>query len=149
MTRSARPRVVVTGIGAVSAWGWGTEALWDGLCSDRTAIGPFTRFENDDYFTHIAAEVPEPPAALAQRLQRHPRSSHADRYAIASLTEGHGPLKASTLYRFFRYVPGGHRRRLLGSSGDGTTVSTFPIPSGSSAGPTSFRWAKMWFSGSA
>ena len=37
---SDRQRFVVTGFGAVSAWGWGAGPLWRGLLSGRTAIGP-------------------------------------------------------------------------------------------------------------
>ena len=61
MTHGPGPRVVVTGIGAVSAWGWGTDTFWAGLCSGRSAIGDFARFKHDDYPTHIAGEVPPPP----------------------------------------------------------------------------------------
>src|SRR5262249_21955668 len=57
-SRTPLPRVAVTGIGAVSGFGWGLAALEAGLLSGRTAIGPVTRFDATRYPTHIAAEVP-------------------------------------------------------------------------------------------
>ncbi len=38
-----RTRIAITGLGAVSAWGWGGAALRDGSRSCRTAIRPFSR----------------------------------------------------------------------------------------------------------
>ena len=40
---SRGPRVVVTGVGVVSAWGWGLEPFAAGLDSGETAIGDFSR----------------------------------------------------------------------------------------------------------
>jgi 3-oxoacyl-(acyl-carrier-protein) synthase len=36
-TRDGGRRFVITGLGAVSAYGWDVDALWDGLLSGRTA----------------------------------------------------------------------------------------------------------------
>ena len=38
-------RVVVTGIGLVSALGVGTEATWEGLCAGRSGVAPITKFD--------------------------------------------------------------------------------------------------------
>jgi len=35
-------RVVVTGMGAVTPFGVGIPALWEGLTSGRSAVGPIT-----------------------------------------------------------------------------------------------------------
>ena len=56
-----RRRAVITGLGAVSAWGWGVPALHAGLRSGRTAIGPFQRFDHTRHRTHVAGEVPPGP----------------------------------------------------------------------------------------
>jgi 3-oxoacyl-[acyl-carrier-protein] synthase II len=66
-------RVVVSGVGAVSGYGWGVEALWQGLCAGATAIRPFSRFDHSRHRTHVAAEVPaaEPPSPPDQAHQAH------------------------------------------------------------------------------
>lgn len=83
-----KARIVVTGLGAVSAWGWGCDALRRGLDSGRAAIGRPARFDEESgHRTHLAAEAPEPPAALAERVPGWRRLSAADRFAVASATE--------------------------------------------------------------
>jgi len=82
---------VVTGLGAVSAWGWGREALWRGLASGRTAISRLSRFPVDGLRTRIAAQVPPPPPSLAEslgaRLAGWDVASLADRFAVAAAEE--------------------------------------------------------------
>ncbi|MFN7942883.1 MAG: beta-ketoacyl-[acyl-carrier-protein] synthase family protein [Thermoanaerobaculia bacterium] len=74
----------ITGLGAVSPYGWGIDALWRGLASGETAIRPITRFDSTRHRTRLAAEVPDagaPPFARRERLSR------ADRYARAAAAE--------------------------------------------------------------
>jgi 3-oxoacyl-[acyl-carrier-protein] synthase II len=52
-----RRRVAVTGIGAVTPIGMGREPLWNGLRSQRSAVGLVTRFDTSLYRSHNAAEV--------------------------------------------------------------------------------------------
>jgi len=84
---TARParRVVVTGTGAVCAWGFGCDAMWRGLRSGETAIRPFGRFDHRGYATHLAGEVPGP--ALRDR-DRY--ASIADRFAVSAASEALG-----------------------------------------------------------
>ena len=50
-------RVVVTGVGLVTALGTGTEETWKGLCDGRSGVGPISRFDTTEFSTRIAAEV--------------------------------------------------------------------------------------------
>ena len=50
-------RVVLTGVGLVSAVGLGTQATWDGLCAGQTGIGAITRFDASKFSARIAGEL--------------------------------------------------------------------------------------------
>jgi 3-oxoacyl-[acyl-carrier-protein] synthase II len=50
-------RIVVTGLGLVSAVGIGTEESWQSVRSGRSGIGPITRFDTAGFACTIAAEV--------------------------------------------------------------------------------------------
>jgi 3-oxoacyl-[acyl-carrier-protein] synthase II len=56
--RNGNPRrVVVTGVGLVSALGVGTQANWAALCEGRSGIGPITHFDPSQFAARIAGEV--------------------------------------------------------------------------------------------
>ncbi len=78
---SERPVVAVTGLGAVSGFGWGAERLWAGLRGGRAAMREFDRFDHAGHRTHVAAQVPPPPA------NGHRRAALADRFALAAAAE--------------------------------------------------------------
>ncbi len=72
----------------VSAWGWGRQPFRAALGRPVTAIGPFTRFDHGPYATHVAGEVPEPPARLAAEPPGPwRRRSLAERFALAAAAE--------------------------------------------------------------
>jgi 3-oxoacyl-[acyl-carrier-protein] synthase II len=50
-------RVVVTGVGLVTALGTGTEESWKGLCEGRSGVSTITRFDPAQFPVRIAAEV--------------------------------------------------------------------------------------------
>ena len=50
-------RVVVTGVGLISALGNGTEETWEGLKAGRSGIGPITLFDTTGHTCTIAGEV--------------------------------------------------------------------------------------------
>jgi len=52
-----KKRVVVTGVGLVTALGTGTEETWKGLCEGRSGVANITRFDTTQFPTRIAAEV--------------------------------------------------------------------------------------------
>jgi len=91
MAAPARRQVVVSGIGAVSGFGWGVEPLWTGLRAGATAIRPFVRFDSSQHRTRLAAEVPAAPpapgATPAGLATGRSRLSFADRFAVAAAAE--------------------------------------------------------------
>lgn len=50
-------RVVVTGMGAISPVGIGSESIWDAVSSGRSGVGPITAFDVSGYSTRFAAYV--------------------------------------------------------------------------------------------
>jgi len=80
-------RVVVTGLGAVSPFGAGVKAFWEGLASARCAIEPLTLIETEGFRARIAAAV---PAAAVDRLAASRRRSRADRFGLAAAAEAVG-----------------------------------------------------------
>ncbi len=50
-------RVVVTGVGLVSALGLDTESTWKGLLEGRSGVGPITHFDAESFSSRFAAEV--------------------------------------------------------------------------------------------
>lgn len=85
---SDRPGVVVTGWGAVSAWGWGAAPLGRALFGGDTAIAPFTRFDHAGYETHVAGEAPPPPDGGEPATWR--RLTWAERFALSAAREAAG-----------------------------------------------------------
>lgn len=87
-------RVVITGIGAVSPYGIGLQALWDGLCSGSEAIRPVTLFSAAKHRTALAGQAPlearegsgaaaEVPETGAARV----RETRANRMALLAARE--------------------------------------------------------------
>jgi 3-oxoacyl-(acyl-carrier-protein) synthase len=71
-------RVVVTGLGPITAIGLGKQAFWEGLTRGQSGIGPVTRFDPSLFNARSAAEINdwEPEKFFpSQRLKR------LDRYA--------------------------------------------------------------------
>lgn len=85
--QAARERIVVTGLGAVSAWGWSASSLWSGLRSNRTGIGTSRRFDTRGHRTRVVGEVPEADAGIHAGLDRWQHYSRADRFAVAAAVE--------------------------------------------------------------
>ena len=57
MTLPDHKRVVVTGMGAVSAIGADVPSFWQALCRGESGIGPVTKVPGEDAHSSIAAEV--------------------------------------------------------------------------------------------
>ena len=54
-----RPRVVVTGVGAVTPLGTTAREFWKNLLDGMSGIGPMTLCDTTDYPTKIAGEIPD------------------------------------------------------------------------------------------
>jgi 3-oxoacyl-[acyl-carrier-protein] synthase II len=50
-------RVVITGVGLVSAIGLDTESTWRALLEGKSGVANITRFDPTEFSTRIAAEV--------------------------------------------------------------------------------------------
>jgi len=64
-------RVVITGMGAISALGVGADALWQGLHEGRSGIAPLRHADADRLRVKVAAQVPEnydPTANIEERV---------------------------------------------------------------------------------
>jgi 3-oxoacyl-[acyl-carrier-protein] synthase II len=72
--------VAITGLGAVSPFGAGVKAYWDGISGGVCAIRPITLIDTEGFRCRIGAEVPEGVGGSARR-------SRADRLALAAARE--------------------------------------------------------------
>ncbi|HVS65594.1 MAG TPA: beta-ketoacyl-[acyl-carrier-protein] synthase family protein [Thermoanaerobaculia bacterium] len=79
---------MVTGLGAVSGFGWGVEALRAGLGSGETAVRAPRRLAVDGHRTGLASEVPEDSESA--RFVPDTALSRADRYALFAAREAIG-----------------------------------------------------------
>lgn len=53
-----KPRVVITGMGAVTPIGLNIEEFWSGLIAGKSGIRPISRFDTTDFPIKVAAEIP-------------------------------------------------------------------------------------------
>jgi 3-oxoacyl-[acyl-carrier-protein] synthase II len=88
------PRVVITGMGAVSPLGSDAGATWEGLVAGRSGIGPITLFDPDGQDVTIAAEVPDfdPGVAMDRKDARH-----ADRFVQFAVTASIEAIQSARL----------------------------------------------------
>jgi beta-ketoacyl-acyl-carrier-protein synthase II len=73
-----RPRVVITGVGAISPLGSSVQLLWEGLLAGRSGIRRITQFDASELPCQIAGEIPDfnPQLFLDKKeARRMPRSS--------------------------------------------------------------------------
>jgi 3-oxoacyl-[acyl-carrier-protein] synthase II len=79
-------RVVVTGIGVVSALGTGADQTWEALLAGRSGIGPIKGFDASSLRTRLAAEIPDfdPRALLDRRAAR--KMTRNEQLAVSAAT---------------------------------------------------------------
>jgi 3-oxoacyl-[acyl-carrier-protein] synthase II len=95
-TNNGLPRVVVTGMGAVTALGLDVESTWSGMVAGRSGVGPITQFDPSRLTTRIAAEVKgfDPSVVLDRKDQRR-----NDRYVQLALVAAHEAMGQAGLPR--------------------------------------------------
>jgi len=79
-------RVVVTGLGAVTAIGRHLSEFWENLTNGVCGIRPISVFDASAYRTQTAAEVTDIPDAFLSPAERR-RMSRADRMGVAAASE--------------------------------------------------------------
>ena len=87
--RTPGRRVVITGMGAVTALGSTPQTLWQGICAGASGVGPITRWDATPFRTHIAGEVAgfDPTPVIDAKLQRR-----LDRFAQFAVVAAHGAV---------------------------------------------------------
>src|SRR5215207_5964092 len=90
----AGPRVVITGIGVISACGVGKKAFWESILAGRSGIGPITSFDASTCVARCAGEVRgwhAPDVFPPHKLKRF------DRYVQFSVASAFEALEDSSL----------------------------------------------------
>ena len=77
-------RVVITGLGPITAVGVGTEELWSGLRARRSPVREITRFDPSPFRTRIAAEIDDFDPADHMASARVKRLDRFGQFAVAS-----------------------------------------------------------------
>jgi 3-oxoacyl-[acyl-carrier-protein] synthase II len=85
--RQVRPRVVITGMGAITPLGNSVRETWEGLVAGRSGIGLITCFDASDLPTRIAGEIKgfDPKKYISFKEAR--RMSRASQVAVGSATQ--------------------------------------------------------------
>ena len=79
-----RRRVVVTGLGMVSALGTGVRKNWEAVCAGKSGIGPITKFDASPFPSQIAGEVKDFRSEDFMDKQKVRRFDIFIHYAVAS-----------------------------------------------------------------
>jgi len=80
------PRVLVTGLGSVSALGENTAQLWDGLLAGRSGIKPLANFRREHLRNVLAGEI-RLSAAQREYAERHRLDSRIALFARLAIDE--------------------------------------------------------------
>ena len=84
----SRPRVVITGLSAITPLGNDLETTWKRLLAGESGIGPITLFDATDYDSRVAGEVKNfvaedfTPAKQARRMDRFIEGIQAAKKAL-------------------------------------------------------------------
>ncbi len=147
-------RVVITGLGAVTALGTTPEALWSGLVEGKSGVAPLTLFDTTDFKVHFGGQVHgwDGPARFGVKEARH-----LDRFTQFALTAAESAVIDSGID--FEAYPTERSGVMIGSGIGGLTefevqhsiciergpsrISPFTIPKlmvNACSGHVSIRW---------
>lgn len=76
-------RVMVTGVGLVTALGVGTDATWDALIAGRSAVGPLRAYDPSSLRTRVGAEIDDFDARAFADRRALRNMTRADQLALA------------------------------------------------------------------
>jgi 3-oxoacyl-[acyl-carrier-protein] synthase II len=123
MVRSAQPRVVISGIGAVSPFGAGRDCFWRSVSRGVSGTRAITQFDASEFSCRVAAAVPPVSIDAAAPIEGGDGSEdHADpkRYSRAALF---GVIAAREAWRDAGLRKGeANAGVLIGSGGGGIDV---------------------------
>lgn len=80
---SSEPRVVVTGLGALTPLGNTVDEYWDGLLAAKSGAGPITKFDASDVRSKIACEVKDFDPSLYLDEKQIKRQDLFSQYGLA------------------------------------------------------------------
>lgn len=79
-----RPRVVITGMGAMSPLGHSAEESWDSVLTGRSGIGPVTQFDASSLPSRVAGEVKDFSPGDYMSFKEARRMSRCSQLAVAA-----------------------------------------------------------------
>lgn len=79
-----RPRVVITGMGAMSPLGHSARESWESAVAGRSGVGPITQFDASDFPCRIAGEVKDFEPGDYMDFKEARRMSRASQLAVAA-----------------------------------------------------------------
>jgi len=83
----SQPRVVITGLGALSPLGTSVATYWDGLVEGRSGIRRITHFDPADLPCQIAGEIPDFDPAVFMDKKDARRMARSSQIALAAAIE--------------------------------------------------------------
>lgn len=79
-----RPRIVVTGMGAMSSVGHSVAETWDGLLNGRSGIAPITQFDASPYPWQLAGEIKDFDPKKYMNFKEARRMSRVSQLTVAA-----------------------------------------------------------------
>ena len=138
---NSRPRVVITGLGAITPLGSSISQFWEGLVAGQSGVRKITQFDASDMPCQIAGEVPDFDPEVYMERKEARRFARSAQFALGAATqavadaglpdtmanpERVGVVFGTTIGGLERFDDGIKRLRTVGLS----RVNPFVLPSG-------------------